>query len=217
MGSYKAVYQRSLEEPEAFWLQAAGLIDWNAAPSAALDASTPPFCRWFPDGELNTCANALDRHVSAGHGDRVALIWDSALVPARKSFTYRELRESALATHPDVAECAVIEIPDPIKGQVPFGLVVLKAGADPDPGQLRAELTAAVRRDVGPVASFRDVAVVAALPKTRSGKVLRKTMRAIADGKDEPVPATIEDPAVLDSEDPAVLDSLTPVLRTARP
>jgi propionyl-CoA synthetase len=116
--------------------------------------------------------------------------------------------ESALATHPDVAECAVIGIPDPLKGHVPFGLVVLKAGADPDPGQLRAELTAAVRRDVGPVASFHDVAIVAALPKTRSGKVLRKTMRAIANGKDEAVPATIEDPAVL--------DSLTPILRTAR-
>ena len=113
--------------------------------------------------------------------------------------------EAAIATHPDVAECAVIGIPDPLKGHVPYGLVVLKAGADPDPGQLRAELIAAVRRDVGPVASFHDVAVVGALPKTRSGKVLRKTMRGIADGKDEPVPATIEDASVL--------DALTPILR----
>jgi propionyl-CoA synthetase len=114
--------------------------------------------------------------------------------------------EAALATHPAVAECAVIGIPDDLKGQVPYGLVVLKAGAQPDPGQLRDELVAAVRRDVGPVAAFREVSVVSALPKTRSGKVLRKTMRAIANGKDEPVPATIEDASVL--------DALTPVLRS---
>jgi propionyl-CoA synthetase len=113
--------------------------------------------------------------------------------------------EAALATHPAVAECAVIGIPDDLKGQVPYGLVVLKAGADPDPELLREELVAAVRRDVGPVAAFRDVSVVTALPKTRSGKVLRKTMRAIATGKDEPVPPTIEDASVL--------DALTPILR----
>jgi propionyl-CoA synthetase len=117
--------------------------------------------------------------------------------------------EAALATHPAVAECAVIGIPDDLKGQVPYGLVVLKAGADPDPVGLREELIAAVRRDVGPVAAFREVSVVTALPKTRSGKVLRKTMRAIADGKDEPVPPTIEDASVL--------DALTPVLRGRRP
>jgi propionyl-CoA synthetase len=105
--------------------------------------------------------------------------------------------EAALATHPAVAECAVIGIPDDLKGQVPYGLVVLKAGAAPDPDALREELIAAVRRDVGPVAAFRDVSVVTALPKTRSGKVLRKTMRGIANGKDEPVPATIEDASVL--------------------
>jgi propionyl-CoA synthetase len=113
--------------------------------------------------------------------------------------------EAALATHPAVAECAVIGVPDDLKGHVPYGLVVLKAGADPDAGELKAELIAAVRRDVGPVAAFRDVSVVAALPKTRSGKVLRKTMRAIADGRDEPVPPTIEDATVL--------DTLTPILR----
>ena len=113
--------------------------------------------------------------------------------------------EAAIAAHPDVAECAVIGIPDPLKGHVPYALVVLKAGADPDPAQLRAELVAAVRGDVGPVASFRDVTIVGALPKTRSGKILRKTMRGIAEGKDEPVPATIEDTSVL--------DALTPILR----
>ncbi|MER5689797.1 propionyl-CoA synthetase [Streptomyces sp. NPDC002205] len=107
--------------------------------------------------------------------------------------------EAALATHPAVAECAVIGIPDSLKGNVPYGLVVLKSDAEPDPDRLRAELVAAVRRDVGPVAAFHDVAVVPALPKTRSGKILRKTMRGIAEGRDEPVPATIEDISVLDA------------------
>ncbi|MET7994973.1 propionyl-CoA synthetase [Amycolatopsis sp. NPDC005232] len=107
--------------------------------------------------------------------------------------------EAALASHPAVAECAVIGVADELKGQVPRGFVVLKAGVDVDEGQLHDELVAVVRRDVGPVAAFRDVAVVEALPKTRSGKILRKTMRGIANGREEPVPSTIEDPAVLDA------------------
>jgi propionyl-CoA synthetase len=107
--------------------------------------------------------------------------------------------EAVLAAHPAVAECAVIGIRDALKGQLPHGLVVLKAGVDIEEDQLRDELIASVRREIGPVAAFRDVSVVEALPKTRSGKILRKTMRGIADGRDEPVPSTIEDPAVLDA------------------
>jgi propionyl-CoA synthetase len=107
--------------------------------------------------------------------------------------------EAVLAAHPAVAECAVIGVRDPVKGQVPHGLVVLKSGVDIEEDRLRDELIASVRREIGPVAAFRDVSVVEALPKTRSGKILRKTMRGIADGRDEPVPSTIEDSAVLDA------------------
>ena len=103
--------------------------------------------------------------------------------------------EAVLAAHPAVAECAVIGVADPIKGQVPRGFVVLKAGASAD--GLAEELMAAVRDEIGAVACFKLVDVVSALPKTRSGKILRKTMRGIAHGKDEPVPSTIEDPDVL--------------------
>ncbi len=113
--------------------------------------------------------------------------------------------EEVLASHPDVAECAVIGVADQMKGQVPRGFVVLKAGVDRDEDELRAELVQLVRGQIGAVASLKDVAVVAALPKTRSGKILRKTMRGIADGVDEPVPSTIDDPSVL--------DALRPVLR----
>lgn len=107
--------------------------------------------------------------------------------------------EEVLGGHPDVAECAVIGVADQMKGQVPRGLVVLKAGVERDEDELRAELVALVREQVGAVASFRDVTVVEALPKTRSGKILRKTMRGIADGKEEPVPSTIDDASVLDT------------------
>ena len=113
--------------------------------------------------------------------------------------------EEVLAGHPAVAECAVIGVEDPLKGQVPRGLVVLKSGIAADPPALAAELVAMVREQVGPVASLRRVDVVAGLPKTRSGKILRRSMRAIADGHDEPVPPTIDDPAVL--------DALRPILR----
>jgi propionyl-CoA synthetase len=113
--------------------------------------------------------------------------------------------EEVIAQHPAVAECAVIGVADPMKGQLPRGLVVLKSGADIDPDQLASEIIASVREEVGPVAAFKDVTVVPALPKTRSGKVLRKTMREIADGKDAPMPSTIEDPGVIDTIRPALL------------
>ena len=111
--------------------------------------------------------------------------------------------EAVLAAHPAVAECAVIGVADDIKGQEPRGFVVLKAGASAD--GLEKELVASVREEIGPVAAFRRVNIVAALPKTRSGKILRKTMRGIADGHDEPVPSTIEDVGVLDALRPILL------------
>ena len=107
--------------------------------------------------------------------------------------------EAVVATHPAVAECAVIGVHDETKGQKPSAYVVLKAGADITEDQLRTDLIAAVRADIGAVASFKDVTVVAALPKTRSGKILRKTMRQMADGTEVVVPSTIEDASVLDA------------------
>ena len=106
--------------------------------------------------------------------------------------------EEVLAAHPDVAECAVVGIADDLKGQVPIGLAVLKAGVERGRPEIAAELVARVRDEIGPVASFKDVRIVTALPKTRSGKVLRGTIRKMADGEEWRIPATIEDPAVLD-------------------
>jgi propionyl-CoA synthetase len=112
--------------------------------------------------------------------------------------------EAVLAGHPAVAECAVIGVHDELKGQVPRGLVVVKAGTETEPDELKRELVQRVRDEIGPVAAFRDVDVVPALPKTRSGKILRRSLRAIADGVEEPVPSTIEDPAVLDALRPVL-------------
>jgi propionyl-CoA synthetase len=108
------------------------------------------------------------------------------------------LLEEVLAGHPDVAECAVMGVADQLKGQVPLGFVVLSAGVERAAGDICAELVQKVRAEVGPVAAFRTCAVVPRLPKTRSGKILRGTMSAIADGADYKMPATIDDPAVLD-------------------
>jgi propionyl-CoA synthetase len=112
--------------------------------------------------------------------------------------------EAVLAAHPAVAECAVIGVADPLKGQLPRGFVVLKSGAVDDPEQIAEQLVARVRDEIGPVAAFREVTVVDALPKTRSGKILRKTMREIADGRQAQIPSTIEDPAVLDRLRPSL-------------
>jgi propionyl-CoA synthetase len=103
-----------------------------------------------------------------------------------------------LASHIDVAECAVVGAKDAIKGQTPIGLVVLKAGVNRPEEAICLELVALVRERIGPVAAFKDARVVARLPKTRSGKILRGSIRRIADGEVAPVPPTIEDPAALD-------------------
>ena len=105
--------------------------------------------------------------------------------------------EEVIAAHPDVAECAVIGVADELKGQLPVGFVVLKSGAGRDPAEVERELTAMVRDRIGPVAAFRRAVVVSRLPKTRSGKILRGTMRDIADGNPYRAPSTIEDPAAL--------------------
>jgi propionyl-CoA synthetase len=105
--------------------------------------------------------------------------------------------EEVLSSHPDVAECAVMGVADEIKGEVPVGLVVTKAGVARADADLCRELVELVRERIGPVAAFKTVAVVKRLPKTRSGKILRGTMKKIADGVEHGVPATIDDPAVL--------------------
>lgn len=110
--------------------------------------------------------------------------------------------EAVLAAHPAVAECAVIGVPDALKGQVARGFVVLKSGASIAENTLREQIIASVRAEVGPVAAFRELYVVDGLPKTRSGKILRRSMRAIAEGRDEALPATIENPEIFASLSP---------------
>ncbi len=177
----------------------------------------------LPPGTLPTLWGDDDRYVSAylsafpgyyatgdgGHVDDDGYLYvmgrtDDVINVAGHRLTTGSL-EAAVAGHPAVAECAVIGVRDEIKGQVPRAFVVIKAGAEPDPEELQHEVIARVRDTVGPVAALRDVRIVPALPKTRSGKILRRSMRAIADGRDEPVPSTIEDPRVL--------EALAPLLR----
>lgn len=103
-----------------------------------------------------------------------------------------------LAAHPGVAECAVIGVADELKGQLPIGFLVLKAGVDRPHEEIAAEVVQLVRDRIGPVASFKTAVVVERLPKTRSGKILRGTMRRIADGEPYTIPATIDEPTLLD-------------------
>jgi propionyl-CoA synthetase len=105
--------------------------------------------------------------------------------------------EEVLAAHPDVAECAVVGVQDEVKGQVPVGFLVLKAGVRRDSKDVEAEVVQMVRQRIGPVAAFKTAMIFAALPKTRSGKILRGTMQKIADGHEYKVPATIDDASVL--------------------
>ena len=106
--------------------------------------------------------------------------------------------EEVLSFHPDVAECAVMGVADEIKGEVPFGAVVLKAGVERPDHEIIQELIQMVREKIGPIASFKTATIVKRLPKTRSGKILRGTMKKIADGVEYRLPATLDDPAILD-------------------
>lgn len=106
--------------------------------------------------------------------------------------------EEVLSAHPDVAECAVIGVADSLKGQLPVGFMVLKAGVERSGEEISKDVVAMVRERIGPVAAFKSATVVQRLPKTRSGKILRATMRKIADGEEFKTPATIDDPAIID-------------------
>ncbi len=106
--------------------------------------------------------------------------------------------EEVLANHPDVAECAVIGVADDLKGQLPVGFLVLKAGVEKDHAEIVSDVVGMVRERIGPVAAFKTATVIKRLPKTRSGKILRGTMQKIADNEDYKMPATIDDPAILD-------------------
>jgi propionyl-CoA synthetase len=106
--------------------------------------------------------------------------------------------EEVLASHPDVAECAVTGVADQLKGQVPLGFLVLKAGVNRESGEVVSEVVRMVREQIGPVSSFKTATVVKRLPKTRSGKILRGIMQKIADAEEYKMPATLDDPAILD-------------------
>ena len=93
MGAYEAVFQKSIEEPEGFWAEAAEGIDWHKKWDTVLDRSNPPLYRWFRGGELNTCYNAVDRHVENGRGDQVAIIYDSPVTDTIRKITYSELQQ----------------------------------------------------------------------------------------------------------------------------
>jgi propionyl-CoA synthetase len=138
----------------------------------------------------------------AGYKDADGYLWimsrtDDVINVAGHRLSTGQMEE-VLASHPDVAECAVIGVHDDLKGQLPLGLVVLKSGVNRPVDELAAEMVKRVREQIGPVAAFKHLSIVKRLPKTRSGKILRSTMVKIADGDQWKMPATIDDPSILD-------------------
>ncbi len=170
----------------------------------------------LPPGTFTTLWNAPDRYISsyfenyegyyetgdAGYIDENGYIFVMARTDDIINVAGHRLStggmEEVLASHPDVAECAVMGVADKLKGQIPMGLIVLSANADRDHDEVVAEVVKLVRQKIGPVAAFKNAMVVPRLPKTRSGKILRGTMRSIADSTEWKMPATIDDPAILD-------------------
>ena len=121
MGDYRKTHAASLADAGRFWEKAAEEIDWYERWETALDQSRAPFTQWFKGATLNTCYNALDRHVDGGRGEQIALIYDSPVTDKVQRYTYRVLRDY-------VAECAVVGVADALKGEVPLRLLVLQSG-----------------------------------------------------------------------------------------
>jgi propionyl-CoA synthetase len=185
------------------------LLPWGTIGNLSIKLPLPPGCGptlWEnEEGYRNAYLNSFPgwyRTGDAGMVDNDGDVWvmgrtdDVINVAGHRLST--GVMEEVLAGHPDVAECAVIARADALKGEIPFGLVVLKTSVTRDADIIQKELVALVREKIGPVAAFKDALVVPRLPKTRSGKILRATMRKIANGETPAVPATIEDPAVLE-------------------
>ncbi len=138
----------------------------------------------------------------AGYKDEDGYIWVMSRIDDIINVAGHRLStgaiEEVIAEHPDVAECAVIGADDALKGELPVGLIVLKSGVERGDGEIEKEIISLVREKIGPVCAFKKVVIAARLPKTRSGKILRGTMKKIADCKTYKMPATIDDPAILD-------------------
>ena len=179
----------------------------------------------LPPGTFPTLWNADERYklnymtnypgyyqtYDAGHIDEDGYVWimsrtDDIINVAGHRLSTGSIEE-VLAEHKDVAECAVIGIADKLKGQLPIGLLALKTGVTKDKKEIISECVAMVREKVGPVAAFKTAIVVKRLPKTRSGKVLRGTVRKIADNETYKMPATIDDPAILDEIKKDLIDN----------
>jgi propionyl-CoA synthetase len=192
------------------------VLDEGGQPVAAGEIGALVVKEPLPPGNFTTLWNAEERFVSAyfskfpgyyetgdaGYIDDNGYVFVMARTDDVINVAGHRLStggmEEVLAKHPDVAECAVIGVADHLKGQLPLGLLVLNAGVERDAAEIVAEVIRSVREQIGPVAAFKLCAVVDRLPKTRSGKILRGTMRSIADGETWKMPATIDDPAILD-------------------
>ncbi len=192
------------------------IVDSFGAPCGPNEEGTVVIRLPLPPGNLTTLWGRDDAFVESyaapfpghyftgdgGHVDEDGYVFimgrvDDVINVAGHRLSTGEMEE-VIATHPAVAECAVIGVEDALKGQVPIGFVVLKAGAQVEPQALEDELAQLVRSQIGPIACYRVTCIVKRLPKTRSGKILRGTMRKIADGQPYRVPSTIDDPEILD-------------------
>ena len=192
------------------------VLDTNGEPAPHGEIGVLVIKSPLPPGTFTTLWNAEDRFVStyfskfpgyyetgdAGYIDDNGYVFVMARTDDIINVAGHRLStggmEEVLAEHPDVAECAVIGVADAMKGQLPLGLLVLNAGVVRDSSEIVAEAVQHVRERIGPVAAFKLCTVVDRLPKTRSGKILRGTMRSIADGETWKMPATIDDPAIID-------------------
>ncbi len=192
------------------------ILDEDGQPMPAGELGAIAIKLPLPPGTLPTLWNADERYLSsylsafegyyetgdAGYVDEDGYLYIMARTDDVINVAGHRLStggmEEVLASHPDVAECAVIGVADKLKGQAPMGFLCLNAGADRDPEEVVLECVALMRQKIGPVAAFKMAKVVDRLPKTRSGKILRGTMVSIADGKPWKMPATIDDPVILD-------------------
>ena len=216
------LYAAAEADRSAFWAQQANRLTWQTPFTEVLDWSGAPVAKWFVGGTLNVAYNCVDRHVGAGHGDRIAIYWEGEPLGDSRTITYSELLtevckaanalaglglktgdrvvESALVGHSHGAEAAVVGASDDSTGQAIYAFVILESSAADKPHEhMVEELRAEVAREISPIAKPKEIHIVPELPKTRSGKIMRRLLRDVAEGRELGDTSTLLDPGVFEA------------------
>lgn len=203
--NYDQLFSDSIQNKDAFWKKQAGEISWFKFPQQITSADENNYNQWFADGELNMSYLCIDKHIEDGFGEQIAVVYDSPVTDQKQTYTFHQLKnevsklaDALQSLGLEKGDTAVIYMP-----MIPQTLFAMLAcarigGTQISDTDLEKQIVQNVREKIGAVACLKNVMVVKRLPKTRSGKILRKLIRTMLDDKDFQIPSTIDDENIID-------------------